>query len=135
MLNEGAPPPGRPELTPLRHTGNVEQLGRVSRGVAIAGVAVLCGFVATVLTVVVTFLLNSPALLSSCSLSRPGAPQVCTPPTWEWLVLSAGAVGALAGGIATSFVFRHQTRSRASAAPPIGQLSDCVPDRQLGLWK
>jgi hypothetical protein len=95
---------------------------------------VLCGFVAMVVIVVVTFLLNSPALLSGCSFSLPGGPQVCTPPTWEWLVLSAGVIGAVAGGIATSFVFLHQSRSRANAAPPAGQLSDCVPTRRLEQW-
>ena len=123
------------ELTPLRHTGNVEQMGRVSRGVTIAGVAVLCGFVAMVLTVVVTFLLHTPALLSACSISRPGGQQVCTPPTWEWLVLSAGIVGALAGGVVTQLILGHQTRSHAKAAPPVGQLSDCVPPRQLDGWR
>ena len=123
--------PGRPELTPLRHTGNVEQMGRVSRGVAIAAVAVLCGFVAMVLTVVVTFLLHSPALLSACSASRPGGRQVCTPPTWGWLVLAAGVVGAVAGGVVTQLILRQKARALAKAAPPVGQLSDCVPRRQL----
>ena len=97
--------------------------------------AALCGIVAMVLTVVVTFLLNTPALLSTCSFSRPGGSQVCTPMTWEWLVLGAGVVGAVAGGITTSLVFRHQARSRASVAPPVGQLSDCVPARQLEQWR
>jgi hypothetical protein len=127
-------PPGRPELTTLRHTGNVEQMGRVARGVAIAAVAALCGFVTMVLTVVATFLLHSPALLSTCS-SRLGGPQVCTPETWKWLVLSAGVVGAVAGGVVTQLILRHQARALAKAAPPVGQLSDCVPRRQLDAWR
>src|SRR5665213_1432432 len=60
-------PPGAgrcSELTPLRHTGKVEQMGRGAQGLAIAGVAVLCGFVAAVLAVVVLFLIHSHLLFS-----------------------------------------------------------------------
>ena len=105
-------------------------MGRGAQGVAIAGLALLCGFVALVLTGLVLFLLHSDILFGSCQVFPSGRPQVCTPQTWKWILSSAGVVGAAAGGIGASLFMRHQTRLHDKLAPPVGQLSDCVSPRR-----
>ena len=114
-------------------------MGRGAQGLAIAGVAVLCGFVAAVLAVVVLFLIHSHLLFSSCEVPQAfnsgghlvtTGPQVCTPQRWRWVAWGAAGLGAAAGGIVTALLVQHQTRSQQRSVQPTGQLSDCVPHRR-----
>jgi hypothetical protein len=111
-------------------------MGKGSQGVAIAGVAILSGFIAVVLTVVALVLFHQAGIfLSSCAVSPSGRQYACTPQTWKWVLTVAGVLGAGVGAVVASLVFRHQTRSHDKAAPPVGQLSDCTSSRRFEWWR
>lgn len=101
----------------------------------------LCAFVAMLLTTVVLFLLHSDIVFSVCSTSVSTSssgshygPQVCSPQSWQWVLPSVGVVTAAVGGIGTCLLLRRQARSHDEAAPPVGQLSDCISPRRLDPW-
>lgn len=97
------------------------------------GAAVLGGITALVLTAFVLALLHSSIIFSSCTTTT-SSPPVCTPQSWKWVLSGAGVVGAAVGGIGTFLVIRHRARSHDRAAPPVGQLSDCVSRQRLDSW-
>lgn len=117
---------GQPDSAPLSHTGDVQ---RVGRGAIVVGAVVLCGFVASVLTIYVIVLTGqSHGLMTACSSSvstsssgvTRSSPQVCSPLSlWAWAIPVVGIVGAAAGGIGTSLLMRHRIRPLDRAAPPL----------------
>ena len=69
--------------------------------------AVLGGVTAWYLTLFVLIRLQSGILFSSCPTFRP---QLCNH-GWQWVLPSAGIVGAVAGAIGAFLLMRHQARS------------------------
>jgi hypothetical protein len=121
-------------------------VGRVSLVVGMVGAALVCGFVALLLTIFLIVVFDEAhILMNSCSttVATPAqgvshsAPQTCTPASpWNWVVTLGVVLGAAAGAIGTYlFLGRNKNRSQDRIVPPVGQLSDCVSARRLDSWK
>lgn len=87
------------------------------------GAAVLGGITALTVTAFVLVLLHSHIIFGACTTS---SPPVCTPQSWKWVLSGAGVAGAAITGIGTFLLMWHRPRSHDRAAPPVGQLSDCL---------
>ena len=91
----------------------VERVGRVSLGVIVAGVAVLAGFAAMTITLLVIGLSGHfwGILAQACPVALPGRPpQACPPSPWLWAFPAAGVLGAAAGAIGANLIWRKRVR-------------------------
>jgi hypothetical protein len=90
---------------------HMERVGRFSLGVIVAGVAVITGFAAMTITLVVIGLSGNIWVLTQACSGSAGGRQVCTPYSlWAWAFPAAGVVGAAAGAIGAHLFWRNRVR-------------------------
>jgi hypothetical protein len=84
-------------------------VGRFSLGVIVVGVAVLAGFTAMLIALLIIVLSGHTYIfLGSCTVSRH---PVCSPVNpWSWTIPAAGVLGAAAGAIGTSLIWQNRVR-------------------------
>lgn len=97
-------------------------MGRFSLGVIVVGVAVIAGFAAMTITLIVIVLSGHfwGILAQACPVAPSGRPlQACTPQSpWIWVFPAAGFLGATAGAIGASLFWRNRVR------PPVPTIFD-----------